>query len=164
MNTKSSLAALLVLFSFLQSCHAQSKNIKNATAFAKAVAYGKEMRDLDGNTVARHDTAYFLYVEVKGHHQPQITSIEYNGRLFSGAVHPVTEKRIEAGINKSTGKKVFITTNSANSLWRIELNPPSSINKKTSNSKKMIVKGRANNQPFTLTIKTVVLLEGDIAV
>jgi hypothetical protein len=162
MNSKSGLLTLLVLFTFLQSCQAQSKNIRSAKAFAKEMAYGKEMKDLEGNTIDRRDTVYFIFLEVNGKSRPEVSTVLYNGKIFTASVHPVKEKEVVAGINKATDKKIVITKKASNSLWRAELSPTDTPKKSDSTSKKMTIKGRVNNRPFILTIKKPILLAADI--
>ena len=84
-SMKKVLVIVSVLFASIAS-KAQSNAIQNLWAFAKGIMYGKELRGPDGTPVQRNDTAYFLYMEIKGLQKPEITSISYRNKNFSPAV------------------------------------------------------------------------------
>src|SRR3954467_13878757 len=142
MQIKKLILALVVSLCLLQSCQAQSKAIKKSYAFSKEIAHGKEQKDARGNPIERHDTAYFLYLEVAGSTKPVVTGVTYNFKAYDPAVYPVSAKEMVAGVKKTTGQKVVLSKGKTNSLWKIELNPVDNQKHKTSGaSKSMIVTG-----------------------
>ena len=160
-SMKKVLVIVSVLFASIAS-KAQSNAIQNLWAFAKGIMYGKELRGPDGAPVQRNDTAYFLYMEIKGLQKPEITSISYRNKNFSPAVYEETGREVTPGLHHATGKAVLIRKKAGNSLWRIELHPPGTTPASGSPSDKMIIKGKANKKAFTLSVKEVTLLESDI--
>jgi hypothetical protein len=163
MQIKKLVLALTVAFGFLQSSQAQSKVIVKSYAFSKEINYGKERKDPQGNIITRHDTAYFLYLEVAGNTKPVVTGVSYNSRIYDPAVYSVSAKEMVAGIKKGTNQKVTLSKGKTNSLWKIELNPVDNQKHKTSGtSKSMIVTGSIKNKPFKLTITKPVVLAPDI--
>lgn len=162
MYKKPVILVLLAVVLFVQACQAQSKNIKNAWGFAKEMSYGKEIKDLEGNSITRRDTAYFFYIEVKGKNNLQIGNVLYNGGSFTASMHKVAEKETLVGINKATDKETIISKTSANSLWRVELTPGGMLNHHPTKNKRMTLQGAINGRPFFYTIKSIVWLQPDI--
>ena len=74
---KGSLLLFAAVF-FSLAAFPQSSPLRKGYAFAKKANYGMEMKDLDGNTVKRPDSLYFLYLETKGKEKPRLTSITFN--------------------------------------------------------------------------------------
>lgn len=160
MNIKPVIFFVLSILFFEQASHAQLKNVRNVGAFAKEMSYGQELRGLDGNSIERRDTAYFIYLEVKGKSEPKPSQLSFNGRNYAPSVYPVTEKTVIAGINKITNKKIIIRKSAACSLWRVELNPLQGSS--GTSPKKTILKGTLNGRSFSLPIKKFIQLEADV--
>ena len=158
---KQTLLLLLLVTGLSEAAKAQSASVKKSWAFAKEMTYGRELRDFNGNPVAREDTAYFLYMETNGKNRPTINNISYRGRTFQAAVHPVTDAQVVAGTEAKTNKEIILKKGAANYLWLVELTPADG-GVKTSSKASMVVNGTIGKKPFTLRFQRLVLLLADI--
>lgn len=139
---------------------AQSPLVKGQ-AFAKKANYGREQKDLDGNPVARPDSLYFVYLELKGKEQPQITSVRFNGRLFQASVVAVEESRVVVGRLNTSEKEAVLQRHKTTRLWRVELTPAAG-NMKSSKPAGLFLSGRSSGKTFIFTTPRWTILAADI--
>lgn len=123
MNATKTVLLVLSVFLATTASLAQRNALKKGYAFAKPASYGRELKDLDGNTVHRSDTLYFVYLETKGTTKPTISGAAFNGRRFTASVVAVPEKRVDAGSLATTGKRVVLERAASDRFWLIELTP-----------------------------------------
>ncbi|MER3463681.1 MAG: hypothetical protein C4329_03940 [Chitinophagaceae bacterium] len=142
-------------------CKAQSSVIKRGYAFYKPINYGAQMRDLDGKPVNRKDTSYFLYLETKAGAKPEIHSVLFEGKLFTAGVFPVQGSKVEVG-KLMNDQKVWITKQSGNSMWLVELHPAEGVVKHKGSSKNITVVGTINKKTFQFKLTKAIALQGDI--
>jgi hypothetical protein len=137
--------------------------IQKGYAFYKAVIHGALMIDDNGKPVNATDTVRFLYLESKGNVAPCIDSVFYGNRLYGATVFSAGKKSVEAGIKRKGAQRVMIPCTKGNSLWKVELIFVAEQKiYKSSNTNKIIVKGKHAGRNISYTINTETELVADI--
>ena len=151
---------------FVFSGCAQSSFIKKGNAFVSETSPGTQMVDDNGNPVAQlRITNYTAYVEFSGA-EPEWRYAWYGKKMFTMVATKVEQNKLEIGIDKHSGKKVFVEPAKGNQLWQLELLPTEMYSKPPSNTKagELLLEGIKSNKMFHFRIPKVVLLQTPDAV
>lgn len=149
-----------ISFLFVLKATAQTIRIQKVYGYVREATYGVELKDLDGNPVARPDSVFVVYLLVKGNAKPSVASARYGGRNFDANVFEVQEKEVLVGTKKTDEKQVVLAPGPNAKLWRVELWPQNIEERAKSNL--LILKGKLNNKAFTLKFKRWIVLSPQI--
>ena len=133
---------------------AQHHYIKKAFAFYQRINSGAPPVYKNGIATSRSQTKEFIYLEISGNTKPKITEVAYKGILYSDVdVYPAGLEKLNAGIEKATGKIVVLRPAKGNSLWRLEFVvneiPGDHL---PSRENKILIKGEKGGRPFSVKI------------
>jgi hypothetical protein len=156
-----SLFFVLFLVHLVFSGCAQSSFIKKASAFVSETSPGTEMLDDNGKPVVQLPIInYFVYVEFSGT-TPEWKYAWYKDQMFTVVATKIEQNKLEIGIDKQTGKKVFVQSAKGNELWQLELLPKEKYSKPPSKLKggELLIEGTKNKKVFHFRIPKVIFLQ-----
>ncbi|RYZ27750.1 MAG: hypothetical protein EOO10_11765 [Chitinophagaceae bacterium] len=160
--------SLIFLLCFLTvgfSACAQASFIKKGKAFIRESSPGTEMLDDNGNpTVQPKIVSYMAYVELAGA-APEWKYAWYNNQVFAVTATKIEEKKLEVGIDKSTGEKITMLSAKGNQLWQLELIPAKDASKSIkTKGDELILEGIRQNKSFRYRIPKLIVLQTPDAV
>lgn len=130
------------LSALLGACAQTRSGIRNTYAYYKVSIPGNIPVDERGVPLERDDTVRVIYLECSGAAKPEVTTVEYPGRLYTASV-------FEEGQTVTVGD-FTLKPAKGNRLWRVELTP--SEEKKVPRTTKIIIKGARNGRAFSQAV------------
>ena len=164
--TKLHLLILLLFFGISLSSCAQTSFIKKGYAFVAESSPGTEMVDDNGKPVAQPKIVnYTAYVEFTGP-APVWKYAWYKNQFFVLNPTKIIGKKIEIGIDKTTGNKVIIQPAKGNHLWLLELIPAENSVKTEVKPQagEVILEGTRQKKSFRYRIPKMIALQTPDAV
>lgn len=112
-----------ILFSVFSLCtHAQKWHpVLKGYAFYRLRVPGLNKMDEYGNSLAKIDTTYFLYLITKGKVEPKIEKVVFNQFIYQASEFKIEDKDIKIGTLKASNKTIKIKAERDQSIWKIEL-------------------------------------------
>jgi len=166
MKMKFLFPALAAFFIFLlPACAQKNYGITKSYAYKKTFTPGNIMVDDQNNPVnGGLQVQHIVYLEVSGAGTPVVDEVIYNGDSYDSGVYPVVTLPEVVGKEKSTEKQILLPVGKGNTLWKIELTKKAGNNKLNPESKavSILIKGKIDNKPFSVSITKETELAQDI--
>ena len=113
---------ILFFYLIIVSTYAQKASaVIKANAFYKVHLPGLNKMDEYGNSLAKIDTSYFIYLIIKGNVEPKIEKVVFNGIIYGALVFPLEGKQVHIGKLKGPKKAIDINAGYGQTIWRVEL-------------------------------------------
>ncbi len=159
---------------FFTAC-TQSRNIPKAYAFVQHQNFGTIAVDQNGNQLSPGShTDATIYLESNITSALKINEVIFNSTVYKNPQVSLSgKKKIVVGNSASNHTSIYLTPLKGNNLWRIEISNIKGSTQSTADMQvekagdvplnKIIIMGKKDGKPFSITVNSVVELQGRMA-